>query len=67
MKKTTKQRERIIENIYDILNQTEFEQQARKEMKKDFKGKNISLDKFNNKIEIQNENGTIIQYTITIK
>lgn len=66
MKTTTKQRQRIIENIFDILIQSDFEDQARKEMKKDLKNKNVSVDPQKGTIEIQNENGTITQYTIAI-
>lgn len=66
MKKTKKQANRIIENIYDIVMKTDFEPMARKQMARDLKNKNISLDYENGTIEIQNEDGTQTQYTITI-
>lgn len=66
MKKTKKQAERIIKNIFDIICRTSFEEQARNEMTKDLANKNISLDKEKGTIAIQNENGTIDQYIIKI-
>ena len=66
MKSTQKQRERIIENLFDILMQTQFKNQARIQMSKDLFNKNVSLDKSAGTIAIQNDAGTIDQYLITI-
>jgi len=57
---------RIIENIYDIVLQTDFEEEARWQMNKDIEGLNIMVDKSNGKIEIQDKNGNRALYTITI-
>ena len=58
---------RIIENIYDIVLHTDFEEEARWQMNKDIEGLNISLDKSIGQIEIQDTNGIRVLYTITIK
>lgn len=65
MRKTDKQKKRIIENIFDIINNTAFKKIAEKEMIKDLGNKNISFNGKNN-ITIENQNGTQAQYTITI-
>jgi len=58
---------RIIENIYDIINDNIFYKHiAKKEMKKDLSNCNIMVDKNRGIIEIQNINGNKILYTITI-
>ena len=67
MKKTKKQRERIIENVYDIVLATKFAVQARKEMEKDLRGKNITLDKGSGTITIEIGENQCVQYTISIK
>lgn len=66
MKKTKKQKERIIENIYDIVLNTRFAKEAKKQMEKDLKNKNIMFDKDEGSIRIQNIDATITQYKITI-
>ena len=57
---------RIIENIYDIVLHTDFEEEAKWQMNKDIEGLNIMVDKNNGKIEIQDINGNRVLYTITI-
>lgn len=64
--KTVAQKLRIIENIYDIITETEFAEEAKKEMKKDIKNKNILLDYEKGTIEIQIKPNLRTQYTITI-
>ena len=66
MKKTNKQKDRILMNIYDIILETKFEKEARREMKNDLKNKNISLVPEKNAILIENADATITQYTISI-
>jgi len=58
---------RIIENAYDIILETQFKEEAQKQMNKDLNNRNISIDKNSGIIEIQDTNGNIILYTITIK
>ena len=57
---------RIIENIYDIILETQFKKEAQKEMHKDLNNHNIAVEKNNGKIEIQDTNGNRVLYTITI-
>lgn len=57
---------RIIENIYDIVMETDFKKEAIKEMHKDIKNKNVMVDKNKGIIEIQDTNGTLVLYTIKI-
>jgi len=59
---------RIIENIYDIMNDNIFYRDiSKKEMKKDLSNRNIMVDKNNGIIEIQDITGSRALYTITIK
>jgi len=58
---------RIIENIYDVILETSFKKQARKELQKDLEGKNIVVEKEEGKITIQDTAGIRNLYTITIK
>ena len=59
---------RIIENLYDIMNDNPFYKDiAKKEMKKDLNNRNIMVDKNNGIIEIQDTTGNRVLYTITIK
>ena len=64
MKRTEKQKNRIIENIFDIINNTQFAEVAKKEMDKDLNNKNITLN--GNTITVECEPNQSIQYTITI-
>jgi len=66
MKRTEKQKKRILENLFDILCETSFVDVARAQMKKDINNKNITLDMDNCTIIIQNLKGTSAQYTISI-
>ena len=58
---------RIIENAYDIILETQFKEEAQKQMHKDLNNHNIAVDKNSGTIEIQDTNGNVILYTITIK
>lgn len=66
MKKTEKQKRRIIENIFDLMCETSFNKDAIKQMRKDLKGKNVTFDGTRNIILIENEDATVTQYTISI-
>ena len=66
MKKTRQQAKRIINNIFDLINNTVYAVDAIKEMQKDLKGKNITVDTDKNIILIQDEKAQITQYTISI-
>lgn len=44
MRKTAKQKKRIMENIFDIINNTGFKAIAEKEMEEDLQDKNISFN-----------------------
>lgn len=57
----------IIEAIYEIVNKTEYEKQARKYLDKLLKDKNVSISKDHNTITIENHNGERILHTLTIK
>lgn len=65
--KTEAQRNRIIENLFDIMCNTQFKDEAEKQMKKDLASKNISYNMRNQTIEIQTHEGTRVQYTISIQ
>ena len=59
---------RIIENIYDLMNDNIFYKNiSKREMKKDLSNHNIMVDKNNGIIEIQDTTGNRVLYTITIK
>lgn len=59
---------RIIENLFDIMNDNPFYKDiAKKEMKKDLNNRNIFVNKNNGIIEIQDVNGERVLYTINIK
>jgi VCBS repeat-containing protein len=64
MKKTVKQANRIIENIFDIICNTQFKNEAEKQMIKDLKDKNITLNQ--NELTIESLDGSRVQYTISI-
>ena len=59
-------KDRIIENIFDIIMNTDFKKQAEKELSVDLKNNNVSLDKFKGIISIENSEGNIILYEIKI-
>ena len=52
MKTNKKLHCKMVENIYDIILQTQFEQEARKELKKWIGKKNVSVDYEHGIIEI---------------
>jgi hypothetical protein len=66
MKKTNIQKKRIIENIFDIVCGNEYAEKASKQMAKDLRNKNITLDTEKMTIEIQNADATITQYKLSI-
>ncbi len=59
-------KDRIIENIFDIITESNFKKQAEKELSVDLKNNNVSLDKFKGTISIENSEGNIILYEIKI-
>lgn len=62
MKKT-----RILENIYDIILDTSFKEEAIKQFKQDTKKITFQLDKEKNTITFFDKNQERILYTITIQ
>ena len=59
-------KDRIIENIFDIITESNFKKQAEKELSVDLKNNNVSLDKPKGTISIENSEGNIILYEIKI-
>ena len=47
-------KDRIIENIFDIITESNFKKQAEKKLSVDLKNNNVSLDKFKGTISIEN-------------
>lgn len=62
----TKKAQRIIENLFDYMLETQFKEQALKELRQDLANHNIWLDKENLTITIQNHNGTKDLYNLTL-
>ena len=62
----TKKVERITENIFDVIMNTTFHDVAKLQLNKDLSKHNVFVDKRKGLIEIQNYEGTINLYTITI-
>ena len=52
--KVIKKHAHMVENIYDIILQTEFEKEARKELKRFIGNKNVSVDYGKGILEIGN-------------
>ena len=63
MKKGKK--ERIIENIFDLITESNFKNQAEKELKLDLSNNNITLNR--DSIYIENGEGNKVLYKITIE
>ena len=64
MKQTKK--DRLLENIFDVIAETMHYDKARKELTRDLSGHNISYNPHGDCIEIQNSEGTRALYTLTI-
>jgi len=67
MKTLTQKGQRIIDNIFDLMLETPFLDQAKKEMKKDLSNHNVSVDKKRGIITIETEDGQTILYEIKIQ
>jgi len=67
MKTLTQKGQRIIDNIFDLMLETPFLDQAKKEMKKDLSKHNVSVDKSKGIITIETEDGQTVLYEIKIQ
>ena len=56
--------QRITENVYDVILETKFYDEAKRQLKRDLNNHNISVDKSIRLITIENLAGTKILYKI---